>query len=385
MIRSLTSVLLGVGLFGTGALFGWYLARTFPTVDSNVVNRPVTAVTTASDAQNLEFRAFDQDLQAGQFGDALARYRRVHERFGPAQSRPFADALMLHAQRLDLSGAKVDAVQLISAYADVNTSDVDAYLVLAAFHSRAGRPASALNAMAQAVRHTQTAAEQRQLIEQFNHMLSQYVTDQYQGPDGQVPLDVLEDLLEILPGHEPLLLELARAAIVVRDFGIATAALEDIDPEGPFALQRDRMIFQIDREIQAGDPFVAEVPLTPMGRHFLVDATLVYDYNEVDVRLILDTGASLTLIRPDLLSELGIGDDDIKVVRQLSTPGGTIDAPIVELDAMAVGRDTIWRVAVAVAHLETQDQVDGLMGMDFLGQYEFEIDQQRNILRLRRR
>lgn len=92
-----------------------------------------------------------------------------------------------------------------------------------------------------------------------------------------------------------------------------------------------------------------------------------------DVKLILDTGAAMTLILPEVLDDLGYSARDGENISRISTAN---EAPelgyrlrVRRFQALGVGvRD--FRIH---AHDLPSYGVEGLLGMDFLAQFDFEV------------
>jgi clan AA aspartic protease (TIGR02281 family) len=121
------------------------------------------------------------------------------------------------------------------------------------------------------------------------------------------------------------------------------------------------------------------IPLVRIGNHYMVEAVV----NEADVlSLILDTGASLTSVKPEVLTNLGIDPWNSKDIRKLSTANGIVDAPVIILPILAVGEQVISELEVAAINFTEKPDIDGLLGMNFLQNYRFFIDQSKDVLKL---
>ena len=130
-------------------------------------------------------------------------------------------------------------------------------------------------------------------------------------------------------------------------------------------------------ETTAAATEVAGIPLVRNGSHYLVDARL----GSQPARLLIDTGASLTMLTPDTLQRSGSGARATGRTGLFNTANGRVSAPIYRLDALSVGD---WRVSdLDVGVLELGDPgIDGLLGMNFLRHFQFFIDQNEALLRL---
>jgi clan AA aspartic protease (TIGR02281 family) len=131
-------------------------------------------------------------------------------------------------------------------------------------------------------------------------------------------------------------------------------------------------------EAAAAATTVAGIPLLRSGSHFLVEARLGQTQ---PARLLIDTGASLTMLTADTLKRRGIGAHATGKSGTFNTANGRVRAPIYRLDSLSVGD---WQVSdLEVGVLELSDaRIDGLLGMNFLRHFQFFIDQDAALLRL---
>ena len=96
----------------------------------------------------------------------------------------------------------------------------------------------------------------------------------------------------------------------------------------------------------------------------------------IEGKFILDTGASTTIISPDMADLLGIviGNDTIR--RTFSVIGGqTMAIPVVCLPGIKVGQAVVNNLSVGVSVIHPDAPViDGLLGADFLGHFKMTLD-----------
>lgn len=84
--------------------------------------------------------------------------------------------------------------------------------------------------------------------------------------------------------------------------------------------------------------------------------------------MLVDSGASRTVITRPMAKALGIGTSDVVGTFGASTANGYAEFPIVYVKAMEVGGLKSYQVPVAVAG---PDMDMGLLGQDFLQKYDF--------------
>jgi clan AA aspartic protease (TIGR02281 family) len=105
--------------------------------------------------------------------------------------------------------------------------------------------------------------------------------------------------------------------------------------------------------------------------------------NSARARFLVDTGASITAISPELSDHLGIAPSRPPLVITLQTLGGETKASVVVIGALRVG-DVEAKDVSAVVH-EMPDGLDGILGNTFLARYSVTVNAQQGLLTVRRR
>jgi len=95
--------------------------------------------------------------------------------------------------------------------------------------------------------------------------------------------------------------------------------------------------------------------------------------------LLFDTGASITVLSTELARSLGLVAAAGKTIR-LKTVAADVKAKVATLDSITVGglSRSDFPVAVVDLNLGTSGRFDGILGMDFLGNYTIRIDNHAN-------
>ncbi|MEW6171323.1 MAG: retropepsin-like aspartic protease [Candidatus Omnitrophota bacterium] len=104
---------------------------------------------------------------------------------------------------------------------------------------------------------------------------------------------------------------------------------------------------------------------------------------KLNVKLILDTGASLVVLRKDLAKELGIDtsnlNSDMKIIL---ADGREAKAKHIVLRSVRAGESQAENIDAAILIDDTKNSLlgDGVLGMSFLKHFNFKIDQKENKL-----
>ncbi len=125
----------------------------------------------------------------------------------------------------------------------------------------------------------------------------------------------------------------------------------------------------------------APTKVTVIGNSVLVPVTLVYQGNQADVQLLLDTGASGTVIHTEIADRLNVNLSTATKTRGRVVGGAVIEAYQVTLSRITVGPHTKENAAVLVIpHKGPAAKYDGLLGMDVLRGLKYSVDFEKQIL-----
>ena len=385
-------MVLAILLVGIGAVGGWYL-RGLVESDSSLgllssppYHRHESLLTTQSaDSGTFAHKRLSYLLSTAQYPEAVEQFRTLVFNEGFEHVGWASELFFFHTQRLKQLGATHKAIRLLEEYIAVAPQDADAYILLAHLQRLEGRTSTALETLVSALKSVPSNRHE-QLRREFNRMLRAYVNQHGENDSDPVDETLLERLVQEMPHYEPLYVELARRYIQIGNLDAASTWLQEVDPNGNQARQRERLQALIDRQLEQVTVDESSVALQRLGRHYTVDVTMIDGFNEADFRLMIDTGASLTLLTPEAAERLGIKAQQIEPRQQLTTPGGVVEAPLYQIEALAVGQEIVWDLPVVITPFETgEGLIDGLIGMDFLGKFNFKIDQDRQELKLKPR
>lgn len=174
---------------------------------------------------------------------------------------------------------------------------------------------------------------------------------------------------DVHSGHAAALAAAGRA----QDALAAASRAAELDPA--FAEQ----VSQYRKALSAPNPDVTEIPLDATG-------TIRADVRVggQPIELIVDTGASLTVIPTALAQRLGLWRDDLPKVR-VQTASGTLEAATVTLPTIAIGGIVIDHVEAAVLDLPGSLAGKGLLGLSALRRLDMRLDHEHRKLILERR
>ncbi len=143
-----------------------------------------------------------------------------------------------------------------------------------------------------------------------------------------------------------------------------------------------RMLAINTPETRTGDQPQDAISVTRRGDHYLVEASL----NGIDkVTLMIDTGASITTLSKKSFAALTSQNYVYRGSRVFNTANGRVQGRVYRAASLALGDRRINNVDIAVLDYQSSHGADGLLGMNVLRNYRFEIDQDKELLYLRPR
>ena len=98
--------------------------------------------------------------------------------------------------------------------------------------------------------------------------------------------------------------------------------------------------------------------------------------------LLLDTGASITCITEEIAARLGIDLEKAVVVSMGMADGSMVDIRVTKVDSVSVGErmKSPFKIGILPPFVNRQAH-DGYLGLDFLGQFQHQIDFQNSLIR----
>jgi clan AA aspartic protease (TIGR02281 family) len=126
----------------------------------------------------------------------------------------------------------------------------------------------------------------------------------------------------------------------------------------------------------------ASIPFEKRGQVVVVEVML---NNSVPVRLVVDTGATYTMISAATAKELSIDPQLAPRTMPFQTANGVIQAPLANLESVIVGGMEIKNLTAAIHDAVPSAQVAGLLGLNFLSNFRLDIDTDKGILHLERK
>ena len=143
--------------------------------------------------------------------------------------------------------------------------------------------------------------------------------------------------------------------------------------EDDYVKKANTLFKLIKEKINKTEEYSHQLPLKKVGEHF----TIIVKVNNEPLTLLLDTGATLTIVNEEKLSSLTVLKEHIV----LNTVSGEVYAQLQEADTFSIGDIELKNFQI-VSSSFGQKEADGLLGMNFFKAFKFKIDQEKKFLYL---
>jgi clan AA aspartic protease (TIGR02281 family) len=361
------------------------LPETAPLVSPAIDVRPPAASSEPVSAGQVA--SVMQLLQDNAYPEAVARYESLQARADAAGMQLAREAILLHAQGLVKSRDFVAAAHLLQRFLLGAYRDTDANLLLAEVYYGQQDYLAAIEQLYEA----RGTAYRSEMLSRITRRIRAVVNEQAglyrKKADDEGLLSLFQNLTQLEPDHAAWFIELALAQLALADRDAAQRSLvlvmhdPDVGERAQAMLMKLQQAATVDYDAGAAAlaSEVAGIPLTRSGQHFLVDAS---PGDGGSLRLLIDTGASMTMVTAGTLQRQGASYRDTGQSRIFNTANGPVRAPIYILEALSIGDWTVEQLEVGVLDMAGQAGIDGLLGMNFLRHFRFFIDQNESMLRL---
>jgi len=139
----------------------------------------------------------------------------------------------------------------------------------------------------------------------------------------------------------------------------------------------------IDPSPSTAAPGHVTVPLQHIGGSLAITVRL---NGERQAQLILDTGATLTLLSRAIARDLGLYSESPSSSAMVNTAGGQVTVDVMRIGAIEVGGAAVRNVPVAIFDLpDAPPTIEGLLGLSFLSHFLVTLDLEQSELRLKPR
>jgi len=388
------AVIIGILIFLTGWGLGWYSFHQRDT-EPDPAERPfiraparpvspepdtVGSVETAPAVTNGMTRLLRrQDYEA-----AVERYESLQGQAGDAATAEARAQILSYARQLINERHFSLAEPLLQRFLVAAYRDVEACILLAEAYQGQDDLLAAINQLYEARGYAWRPERLQRITARIRSVVSELAQSLKRAGDSDGLLALYQHLIQQEPDHAFWFIGLASTQLALDDKEAARRSLLLIAEDPDVGAQAQAMLSELSLAYTGGQGLATwdaatAVPLTRSGNHFIVDARPT---DGRSLQLLVDTGASLTILTPGVLEQHGIRYEDTGNTVVFTTANGSVEGPVYRLDSLAVGDWHVSQLEVGVLELGSSSGVDGLLGMNFLNHFQFFIDQNEAMLRL---
>ncbi len=329
----------------------------------------------------------DSLLQRNEFEAAVGRYESFQDQLDDMGAADARTKILTHARLLVTQSRLSLAELLLQRFLVAAMRDVEARILLAEVYVGEQNFDVAIDQMYEARAYAYRPLILQQITSRIQAMVAKRASSLKSNNDQYALLALYQHLTQLEPDHAPWFIGLATTQLALEDKEAARRSLLLITNDPDVGAQAQNMLEEItiaQTRVPETQPQVSTtesigIPLHRKGNHFIVDASLPHNR---DIRLLIDTGASLTMLTPDIFVQPGIQYKNTGQTKIFNTANGAVRAPVYILDSLTVGDWQISQLEVGVLAMSGDVNIDGLLGMNFLQHFQFFIDQNEALLRL---
>jgi clan AA aspartic protease (TIGR02281 family) len=244
------------------------------------------------------------------------------------------------------------------------------------------------------LRKPMTAAQQREIERQIEQLSKNTIEQLKQNDSWNILAMFVEPLLQLEPNSRLYIVSLAMAYAELFQESLMENVLASLDFDDPDA-QNIRKIIVAQQITPANNEFDEldvddktderekntdlgrSIPLKKFGDQYVVEAKL----SNNQVALLIDTGASVTAISKQYFDTINNRYKNNFLGRfSIGTAGGSVMARLYQFQKLTISHVTVENLPVVVLPMLDIENADGLLGMNFLREFDFKIDQQQSLM-----
>lgn len=330
--------------------------------------------------------SFKRLLRDRFYYDAMSVYEEQVQR-NSSNAAVFKNILLEELNSLLKSRNNNDFSELVDSYLSFYYDDIDILLLLAKFNKSNGSYLEVVNVYLLAKTYAYTDVDQRKVDTHLNAFVEE--TDRYytQQKDWLSLINLFShiDTSGLMTSSHQY--RQAIAHLRSGDEGFAIEQLNHlvndsvVGESAAIALNSLTNAIEAPAEISSSIWDDADsIALEKAGNQFLVNMT---DNGQGSVKLLVDTGASMTVVSIASFDSLNVNGDAIQQERRVfQTAGGVVMGTVYSMPELRLGPYLLKNTQVAVIDFGTDRNIDGLLGMNILGQFRFQLDQENSRLLL---
>ncbi len=324
--------------------------------------------------------AFKQFLNDRLYYDAMIHYQE-HFQKNAQTDIALRSAFLDHLKALSANRQGSDFSELIQSYLSIYYDDIDVLFLLADYNQNNAAYLEVVDVYLLAKTYAYNDADGQSVLSRFDKFIKEtdsLYTNQknwlalinfysYVNTSGLMtsPYQYRQALAHLRGGDEYFAIEQLR--LLVNDSLVGESA----------AITLNNLTDNTETPVAAASSAwegSESVPLEKLGNQFLANLTI----NRQDqIKLLIDTGASITTLSRSSFDSLITNGDAVEQDRRVfRTASGVVMGTVYTVSDLDLGPYRLKNTQIAVLDFDTNRNIDGLLGMNVLGQFRFQIDQE---------
>ncbi len=289
------------------------------------------------------------------------------------------------AQQLLADKAFIELGALLQSYLKDHPLDIDFLLIEAKFKVATGLLSDAIINYYDLLRRPLNDKQQDHVLSQIAGLSSNAIEQLSNSHSWDLLAQFIEPLIQVAPNNRQYILALAQAYAEQDHFQLMENVLASLPPDDPSAQALRQQTLSSPPPSQSTDPFLSpqddpfarerqfsKIQLKQYGDQYVVQANLA----NRPIDLLIDTGASITAVSEAFYERLSKSyRPRFQGQFNINTAGGTVMASVYRFNVLSIGHLQVENIAVVVLPFDNLPNAQGLLGMNFLREFEFKIDQ----------
>ena len=130
----------------------------------------------------------------------------------------------------------------------------------------------------------------------------------------------------------------------------------------------------------SGPSVSSNTPVIINGNQVIVPVTITFRGRSITARLLLDTGATVTIISEGVATQLGVGVADVQSGKSTVADGRSVGSFNFKVDSLAVAGHSLPSADMSILPGSGGKGHDGLLGMNYLKNFRYHVNFDRSVI-----
>jgi clan AA aspartic protease (TIGR02281 family) len=301
------------------------------------------------------------------FSDAMALYHNA----SPERVNLYKSTLNNYFKKRSETHTE-ETIQQIEEYIELEPNHEEAKLLLIEIYKKKKAYKEAIQLITELI-DASSQIESEKFHDNLIKTSQLYIDSLIASKDFQQLQAFLETQIEYGVKSPFFIFSLANYYLSIDSVTPATKLLKEIEFDDEYGERAKKLLSKIENNENITETYQHKLPLKKEGSHFTIEVTI----DNTPLTLLLDTGATLTMIDEEKISSLTLIEDEIT----LKTAGGEVSAQLQEAQKLTIGDIEIKNFKVTTSTFK-EESADGLLGMNFFEKFKFMINQNEGVLYL---